>query len=48
MVDFRRVAILPEQIEEFNLPTRPPKREWGGGDCVEIDALSSEQIRNLL
>ena len=48
LVDFRRVAILPEQIEEFNLPTRPPKKAWDGGDCVEIDTLSSQQIRTLL
>ena len=47
-VDFRRVAVLPEQIEELNLPTRPPKKAWDGGDCVEIDTLSSEQIRTLL
>ena len=48
LVDFRRVAVLPEQIEELNLPTRPPKKAWDGGDCVEIDTLSSEQIRTLL
>ena len=48
LVDFRRVAILPEQIEKFNLPTRPSKTEWDGGDCVEIDTLSSEEIRTLL
>jgi hypothetical protein len=52
-VEFRRVAILPEQIDAFNLPTRPPKKTdsrskgWEGG-CVEIDTLSGQQIRELL
>jgi hypothetical protein len=50
---FRRLAILPEQIEEFNLPTRPVKKSdsraknWDG-DCVEIDTLSGKQIRAIL
>jgi hypothetical protein len=47
-VDFRRVAVLPEQIEELKLPTRPSKGDSDFGDCVEIDTLSSEQIRTLL
>jgi hypothetical protein len=45
---FERVAILPEHIEQYKLPTRPPKKDWYGGDCVEIDTLSSAQIRGLL
>ena len=52
-VEFVRVAILPWQIEEFRLPTRPVKetdtraKGWMGG-CVEIDTLSGKQIRELL
>jgi hypothetical protein len=47
-VVFQRVAVLPEQIAAFNLPTRPPKKKWDGGGCVELDTLSSAQIRGLL
>lgn len=51
-VDFQRVAVTPEQIEEHKLPTRPAKKNqlsknWKGG-CVEIDALSTRQIRLLV
>jgi hypothetical protein len=54
MVTIKRVAILPCQIAEFDLPTRPVKRtdprakRWDGSGCVEIDTLSSQQIRDLL
>jgi hypothetical protein len=54
MVEFRRVAVLPWQIAEFDLPTRPVKKtdprskNWDGSGCVEVDALSSQQIRDLL
>ena len=47
------MAILPDQIAKFGLPTRPVKktdsrsRGWDGG-CVEIDTLSGQQIRDLL
>jgi hypothetical protein len=47
-VIFKRVAIEPEHIELFNLPTRPPKRKGDPERCVEIDTLSSAQIRELL
>jgi len=47
-VVFKRVAILPGQIKEFALPTRPPKRKGDPEHCVEIDTLSSAQIRALL
>ena len=47
-VDFKRVAVLPWQIEKFNLPTRPAKRKGDPDRCVEIDTLSSAQIRKLL
>ena len=53
MVDFKRVAILHHHIVDFKLPTHPVKKTdsrskgWEGG-CVEIDTLSSKQIRDLL
>ena len=47
-VELRLVAILPEHIERFNLPTRPPKFRGDPAECVEIDTLSSAQIRELL
>ncbi len=52
-VDFRRVAVRPEHIESYDLPTRPVKdsdkrsKGWEGG-CVEIDAFSSRQLRTLV
>ena len=47
-VEFRLVAVLPEHIERFNLPTRPPKFKRDPAECVEIDTLSAAQIRELL
>ena len=47
-VEFRLVAILPEHIARFNLPTRPPKFKGDPAECVEIDTLSAAQIRELL
>jgi len=51
-VEFRRVAVTPQQIDEHDLPTRPPKatdsrgKGWVG-ECVEVDAFSSKQLRKL-
>lgn len=52
-VNFERIAVTPEQIEQFNLPTRPPKNKGGHtkGDNspdVEIDAMSVEQIQDIV
>jgi hypothetical protein len=47
-VNFKRVAVLPWQIKKFKLPTRPAKRKGDPDRCVEIDTLSSAQIRELL
>jgi len=50
---FKRIAILPKHIEQFQLPTRPMKngdmrgKNWIGG-CVEVDTLTPAQIRELL
>lgn len=49
-----RVALTEEQITEFNLPTRPTKRDGNRhaksftGDSVELDALPSAQLRRMV
>jgi hypothetical protein len=49
-----RVALLPEDITEFNLPTRPTKRVGNRhahkfeGDSVELDALPATELRLLV
>jgi hypothetical protein len=51
-VQFRRLAVTAAQIVEFNLPTRPAKKTdsrakgWEG-ECVEVDAMSSEVLVKL-
>lgn len=53
-INFQRIAILPEQIEEFNLPTRPTKqsdsraRNWQGSECVELDSTPPSELRSLV
>jgi hypothetical protein len=52
-VQFRRVAVTPDQIAEMDLPTRPVKAKdtrakgWQGG-CVEIDTIRSADLRLLV
>jgi hypothetical protein len=52
-ITFTRLAILPPQIIDLNLPTRPVKatdrraKDWEGG-CVEIDTLRPAQLKTLL
>jgi DNA topoisomerase VI subunit A len=49
-----RVALTEEQVEDYNLPTRPTKREGNthaksfAGDSVELDALPSNDLRELV
>jgi hypothetical protein len=45
--NFERVAVLPHQITLWNLPTRPGK-DLGWGDCVEVDAIPANMLRNLV
>ena len=53
-VHFERIAILPEHIEEFDLPTRPIKesdsrsRSWSGNECVELDSMPPTELRALV
>ena len=49
---FERVAVTPEQIEDWQLPTRPTKktdtRSRGfSGESVEVDAIPPAQLRAL-
>ena len=53
-IHFERLAVLPEQIEKWKLPTRPTKREKNMhakkfvGDSVELDAVHPETLRQLV
>ena len=53
-IGFRRMAVTPEQIGQWGLPTRPTKatdsrsRTWTGGDSVELDAIEANALRGLL
>jgi hypothetical protein len=52
-VEFRRVALTAEQVEEYNLPTAPPKKSdtrskhWRGETC-QLEALPPDGIAALL
>jgi len=51
-IDFQRVAVLPDQIRGYNLPTRPPKKtdtraRGFEGEAVDIDAMPLQVIREL-
>jgi hypothetical protein len=49
-----RIALTEEQIEEFDLPTRPTKRQGNThaasfeGDSVELDALPPDELRSMV
>jgi hypothetical protein len=52
-IHFERIAVTPEQIREWNLPTRPTKttdtRAKGFGNIsVELDAIEPHQLRRLV
>jgi hypothetical protein len=52
-IAFQRIAVLPEQITGWNLPTRPTKksdtRAKNFGDIsVELDAIEPDLLRSLL
>lgn len=53
-IRFERIAVTSEQIQKFNLPTRPTKqtdtraKKWTGGDCVELDSMPPTSIRELV
>jgi len=51
---FERVAVTPEQITAWNLPTRPTKTEGNtharnfDGDSVEVDAIPIDRLHGLV
>jgi hypothetical protein len=50
---FERIAVTPAQIIEYGLQTRPTKQSDSRaagfkGDCVEVDALPSPVLRDLV
>jgi hypothetical protein len=52
-IHFERLAVTPEQIRQWRLPTRPTKqsdsRAKGFGDIsVELDAIPPDQLRSLV
>ena len=58
-VDFQRIAVTPEQVDNWQLPSRPSKktdtrhkafeREFGMGmPSVELDAIPPDQLRHLV
>lgn len=51
--NFSRLAVTPEQIKQYNLPTRPtkktdPRSKSFQGESVEVDALPPHVIRDLV
>jgi len=53
-VTFQRVAVTPEQVRQYQLPTRPTKREGNShaknfrGQSVEVDALPPATLQALV
>ena len=52
-IDFKRIAVTRQQIARLALPTRPTKhsthaRNWGEEESVELDAMSSSDMRRIV
>jgi hypothetical protein len=52
-IHFERVAVRPEQIRQWDLPTRPTKKtdsrsKGFDGESVEVDAIAPAQLRALV
>lgn len=52
-LSFTRLAVTPEQVSQYRLPTRPTKatdsRAKGfSGDSVEVDAIPAPELRRLV
>lgn len=51
---FERIAVTPEQIEEWSLPTRPTKasdsraKAFGSAISVELDAIAPDLLRGIV
>lgn len=51
-IHFERLAVMPEQIQDLNLPTRPTKRtdsraKGFEGESVEVDAIPPKTLRQI-
>jgi hypothetical protein len=52
-IHFERIAVNPDQISAWNLPSRPtkttnPRAKKFGADRVELDAIEPERLRQLV
>jgi hypothetical protein len=52
-ITFQRLAVLPEQVDEWKLPSKPPKKEDSRsksfeGQAVEVEAIEPDALRQLL
>lgn len=52
-IHFRRLAVTPEQVRDWSLPTRPAKRSDPeaakfGAEAVELDAIPPDRLRGLV
>jgi len=53
-VEFQRMAVIPEQITNLNLPTRPTKgtdsraKSFGSAVSVELDAIHPNMLRQMI
>ena len=51
---FERLAVTPDQIAAYDLPTHPTKltdsrtKTWTGGGSVEVDAIDPADLRQLV
>ena len=49
-VDVRRVCLLEEDIERYDLPTYEPKAgdskadNWAGDECAELESMGDDEI----
>jgi hypothetical protein len=51
--EFERLAVTPDQIAEWNLPTRPtkksdPRAKGFSGQSVELDAIPPDELRRIV
>jgi hypothetical protein len=53
-IHFERPAVTREQVEQWNLPTRPTKqsdtraKKFGSATSVELDAIPARQLREIV
>lgn len=51
IVELSRIAVTPEQVEEFNLPTAPPKKSDKrsfSGMTTQCEAIRPKQLRKIV